>query len=138
MFCLSQHLKSGSSGVETYDNGASNNVEHVSMILLRFEFLGLFVREQASNSSEMDISRKECQSEVHFQHQLLAFKDKPISLLFVVVGAPMVVQVVQEFGRFVELVDHSAEAEGSSSSEYIERVPLLFEEVLEERHSRIS
>jgi hypothetical protein len=138
VFCLSQHLKSGSSGVETYDNGTGDDVEHVSMILLRLEFLGLFVREQTSNSGKMDISREESQSEVHLQHQLLAFKDEPISLLFVVIGAPMVVQVVQEFGRFVELVDHSAESEGSSSSEYIERVPLLFQEVLEERHSRIS
>jgi hypothetical protein len=61
------------------------------MILLRFKLLGLLVRKQAPNSRKVDIPGKESQSSVHFQYELLTFKNEPVSFFFVYVGAPMVI-----------------------------------------------
>lgn len=96
-YCLTALMAHSSGMGGTHDNSTSNDVEHVSIVLLWGNLLPaqrFFVSKQTSNSREMDISRQECQSSVHVQDEFLTFEDEPITFLLVNVGAPMIVKVV--------------------------------------------
>ena len=101
------------------DNSGRDNVSHVSMITV-FRYLKRRIGEEPANSGKMNIAPnresvsqvatnvvtvpKYCNSDRLLRSQLLEFLNKPVSLVLVVLGRPVIVKVVQNLNTSIELI----------------------------------
>lgn len=90
------------------DYGGRDDVKHIPCVFVfwNFEFL---VGVEPAYSREVNIASKYGDSDGFCLGNMLQFSNKPVSLVFVMLGCPVIIQVVENLNPTIKLVDEVAE-----------------------------